>query len=245
MSMNGQHQGVFLPTALFIPGLLSDARVWAPVSDSLAGGMKVYNADVSAMTGIAAAAAGLLAAVDGPLLPVGHSMGGRIALEMARQAPGRMAGLILADTGHHPLRPGEVAKREEMIALGHRDMAALADAWLPPMLHPDRAGDAALMDDLRAMVLAAGPEVHERQIRALIGRPDAAPHLGAIAAPVLLLVGRQDGWSPVAQHEEIAAAVADAEVVVIEDAGHFAPAEQPQAVVAAVQDWLHRKGLMP
>ena len=106
---------------------------------------------------------------------------------------------------------------------------------------PDRLADTALMDALRAMVLRADADIHERQIRALIGRPDAGAYMGTIACPVLLVAARQDAWSPVVQHEEIAAAVPDAELAVIEDAGHFAPLERPDAVSAAIVDWLERK----
>jgi protocatechuate 4,5-dioxygenase alpha subunit len=47
------------------------------------------------------------------------------------------------------------------------------------------------MEPLGAMVLRATPEQHRRQIRALLDRPDALPHLGAIRCPTLVMVGRQ------------------------------------------------------
>ena len=86
-------------------------------------------------------------------------------------------------------------------------MAALADRWLPPMVHEARVDDAALMDPLRAMVLRATPAQHHRQIKALLDRPDARPLLPTITCPTLVMVGRQDRWSPLAQHEEMAAAI--------------------------------------
>lgn len=230
-----------MTTFLLIPGLLSDARVWRPLARALEGRGAVHEADLRGMTGITDAAAALLGMVPGPLLPVGHSMGGRIALEIARLAPDRLAGLVLADTGHHPRREAELPGRARMIALGHAGMDQLADAWLPPMVGPAARADAALMDSLREMVLGFDAATHERQVRALIDRPDAGPHLSAIPCPVLLLVGAEDGWSPPAQHREIAAAVADAELAVIPEAGHFAPVERPAETVAAVLGWLDRK----
>jgi protocatechuate 4,5-dioxygenase alpha subunit len=56
--------------------------------------------------------------------------------------------------------------------------------------------------------------------------------------PILLVAARQDGWSPIAQHSEIAEATPDSELVVVENAGHFAPVERPDDVVAAICDWL-------
>ena len=129
-------------------------------------------------------------------------------MEMARIAPDRVKGLVLANTGHHPKREGEEIKRQAMIDLGHKSMERLAAHWIPPMLDPARAAeDQALLADLTAMVLRADAEQHERQIRALIGRPDANAYLGDITCPVLLVTARQDSWSPIAQHEEIGAAI--------------------------------------
>ena len=234
-----------MTTLVLIPGLISDARVWRPLADALIGRMPVLIADLTAMTGITGAAQDLLDRAPGPLIVVGHSMGGRIAMEMARLAPDRMRALVLANTGHHPPRDAEMPKRLEMIALGHRGMSDLADVWLPPMIGPDRRDDPALLADLRAMVLAATPDQHERQIRALMTRPDAGAHLPDVRCPVLLVSARHDAWSPIAQHQEIADMVADSRLVVIEDAGHFAPVERPQAVIAAVTGWLADTGLLP
>ena len=106
------------------------------------------------------------------------------------------------------------------------------------MVGPANRDDPALIGELRAMVLRADAEMHARQIRALMDRPDAGAYLSQIAAPTLLIVGRQDEWSPVAQHVEIAAAMPNARLVVIDDAGHFAPFERPQKVIDAILAWI-------
>lgn len=232
---------VVIATLVLIPGLISDSVVWQPLADAVAGRLGVHQADLTRGTCITGMAGDLLATVDGEVIAVGHSMGGRIAMEMARLAPARVKGLVLANTGHHPRREAELPKREAMIALGHEGMAALADEWLPPMVDPRRHSDTALMETLRAMVLRADADMHERQIRALIGRPDAGAYLAAIGCPALLIAARQDSWSPIAQHEEIAAAMPDADMVVIEDAGHFAPLERPTEVTAAIVAWLESR----
>ncbi|MDF0603089.1 alpha/beta hydrolase [Psychromarinibacter sp. C21-152] len=229
-------------TLVYVPGLASDARVWRPVAERVGGAFVI--ADVSGPERITDMAEGVLAQAAGSVIPVGHSMGGRVAMEMARIAPERMRGLVLADTGYRPLGPGEAEKRLAKVALGHRDMEALVADWLPPMVDPGRHGDTALMDDLREMILAAGPDQHARQIRALIGRPDAGASLGDVTCPVLLLVGATDGWAPRAQHEEIADLVAGpAKVVEVAGAGHFLPVEKPDETAAAIADWLNRHRL--
>ena len=52
------------------------------------------------------------------------------------------------------------------------------------------------------------------------------------------IVGRQDAWSPLAQHEEIAALIPKAWLTVIEDCGHMSSVEQPEAVAEALVGWL-------
>lgn len=134
---------------------------------------------------------------------------------------------------------GEEAKRQEVVDLAYaQGMSALAAKWLPPMVHPDRHLDADLMGTLTQMVERMSPELHERQITALLNRPDAVSGLGDIACETLLIVGRQDAWSPVDQHEAMLPHLRNARLAVVEDAGHFVPIEQPEAFGALLEKWL-------
>lgn len=231
-------------TVVLVPGLVSDARIWRALRKALDGRAVLHNGNISVFPDIAQMATGLLLETSGELIAVGHSLGGRVAMEMARQNPERVKGLVLANTGHTPKKPGEEVKRHAMIDLGHRSMHELAAQWLPPMLDPARIGDQALIADLTEMVLNAGAEVHERQIRSLLNRPDAGTYMAAYTSPVLLITGAQDGWSPEAQHQEIQKMVPDGELKVIDHAGHFMPVEQPAATVEAIVEWLERRELI-
>jgi pimeloyl-ACP methyl ester carboxylesterase len=232
-----------LPPIVFLPGLLCDASVFAHQVAALRPHADVAVADVAPHDSLVAMARAALALRDGPIVVVGHSMGARAALEMVRLAPERVVRLALLDTGVHPRREGEEANRQALVDLADREgMAALAERWLPPMVHEGRTADPALMEPLKAMVTRASPDQHRRQIRALLDRPDTRPLLPTIACPTLVMVGRQDRWSPLGQHEEIAALIPDATLVVIEDSGHMAPVEQPEAVTRALLAWL---GLEP
>ncbi len=223
---------------LLIPGLICDAHVWQGCVDALAG-HDVVVADVSTQTSLTAMAEDLLAHHPGDLIVAGHSMGGRVAMEMARITPDRLRGLALLNTGMAPLKDGELPKREAIIAFAHdKGMAALADHWLPGMMAAGMPPDPGVMAGLRAMVCRITPDQHERQIRALIARPDAALTLGAWTGPMLLITGRQDIWSPIAQHEAIAALCPQARLEIIEEAGHFAPVEQPAQVAALISAWV-------
>jgi pimeloyl-ACP methyl ester carboxylesterase len=224
---------------VLLPGLLCDASVWSAQVAALKPHANVAVADFSQLDRLEDMARSALALRPGPLVVIGHSMGARVALEMMRAAPERIARLALLDTGIHPVREGEEANRQILVDLAFKDgMAALADRWLQPMVHEARVHDRSLMEPLKAMVMRATPEQHQRQIRALLNRPDPRALLPTIRCPVLVMVGRQDHWSPPAQHQEIAALIPNAELVVIEDSGHMSTVEQPDQVSRALLRWL-------
>ena len=88
------------------------------------------------------------------------------------------------------------------------------------------------------MLERSSPAQFAAQIQALLQRPDAAPLLECIACPTPVLTGREDLWSPPAQHAAIARAVAGAQLCIVEHCGHMSTMEQPQAVSAALSAWL-------
>ena len=161
---------------VLVPGLLSDGRVWKSVEDALPDG-QCYLADVKQDATIEAMAARILNEIEGPMAVVGHAMGGRVAMEVAHQAPERVLGLVLANTGHHPLKPGETEKRQAKIDYGYSDFEGMVRGWLPPMVAASSHNDKALMANLSDMALEIGPEVHERQIKALVARPNAGEYI--------------------------------------------------------------------
>ena len=227
------------PTLCLLPGLLCDATVWAPQVTALAGKGEVHVADLWGPDSFAVMAEKVLAETRGPLAVVGHSMGARVAFEMWRLAPGRILRLALLSTGFHPPGPAEEPKRMALVKVAYEQgMAAVADRWLPPMVHPGRVDDDALMAPLRAMVCRATPEIFEGQQRAGLSRPDVGPYLDKIACPTLILVGRQDAWSPPAQHEEMARRIRGSELVLVEHAGHMVTVEQPAPVNRALLEWI-------
>lgn len=227
-------------TVILVPGLLCDAMVWEHQSAALS---QHYDVIVPALTrqdSLAAMAAHVLEIAPERFSVAGHSMGARVALEVWRQAPKRVARLALLDTGVHPASAEELPKRQAILAIsaGH-GMTALADAWLPPMVKPGLLEtDTGLRARLYAMVERMTPAIHRQQITALVNRPDAAPLLPQIACPVLIGVGELDLWSPPDQHAPMAAAIPNARMIVFEDAGHMAPMETPEAVTAALLEWM-------
>lgn len=224
-------------TLLLIPGLLCDQTVWRHVMTRV----PAVVADLRTQSTITEMAEDCLAKTSGPLRVAGHSMGARAAMEIARIAPERVERLALLDTGAHPLVAGEREKREEIIAFANdRGMEALTDRWLPPMVFGPNQSDA-LMRDLRQMVLRQSPDIHARQVNALIHRPDALSYVPTLTCDTLLMTGAEDSWSPPAQHEQMRDLLPNASLKIIESAGHFAPVERPEVVNEALIAFLSDK----
>lgn len=229
------------PVVYLLPGLLCDAAVWADQIHGLGRDFEVRVADFTAFDSIGAMAQSVLDVAPPRFSLVGHSMGGRVALELHRRAPDRVERLALLDTGTHGVKEGEAAKRQVLIDLADREgMDALCEAWLPPMVHPDRLNDPTLMPALRAMVRRMSPAIFRNEIHALLTRPVADAVLAHIRCPVLVGVGAQDQWSPPAQHQEIVAAIPHAQYVVFDNSGHMTPVERPRAVSDALKLWLQQ-----
>lgn len=227
------------PVLCLLPGLLCDAVVWTSQVEALKDHGPIHVADLWGPSSFEEMAVKVLDEAAGPLAVAGHSMGARVAMEMWRLAPERIMRLALFSTGFHASGPHEKASRQELIDLAYREgMAALAARWLPPMLHPDRLSDGALVEMLTAMVCRCTPQVFEAQQTAGLNRPDATGYLERIACPTLVLVGRQDGWSPLSRHEEMARRIPGARLEVVEDCGHMATVERPGKVSAAMLDWV-------
>ncbi len=226
-------------SVIAIPGLLCDAWVWKQQAEMLSDIAIFHIPDFDREDSLEAMARSALSLAGSRVSVVGHSMGGRAAMVLWKLAPERVERLALLDTGARPRREDEVAGRLKLIELARNEgMGALAEAWLPPMVHPERTGDVSLMQPLREMVRRKTPEIFANQQTALLNRPDARPILGTVTVPTLIGVGRDDSWSPVEQHEEMAALIPRSKLVIFEESGHMSTVENAPAVSDALRDWL-------
>jgi pimeloyl-ACP methyl ester carboxylesterase len=230
---------------LLLPGLLCDGTVWDYQARALEDLAECTTVEWGMEDSLAGMAETALGKAPERFAVAGHSMGGRVALEVYRAAPERVTGIALLNTGYKPLAKGAAGEQEgrERYALLEiartQGMRAMAERWIPPMVHPDRRVDSALIERITDMFARKTPDAFEAQIRALLGRPDATAVLEQIRCPTLLLSGREDGWSPPARHAEMAALIPGAPgVVVVPESGHMSTLEQPAAVAEALRRWL-------
>ena len=222
---------------LLLPGLICDARVFAPQLAAFAGSRAV-NGYGTADSLPEMARVALEQAPDRFDL-FGHSMGARVALELYRLAPHRVRRLALCSTGTHPLGANEPEKRRALQAIGHaHGYGALVDSWLPPMVAEANRADEALYGPMRAMCLDQNQQVFDAQIEALLSRPEQERLLAQIKCPTLVMTGELDTWSPPAQHAAMAAAIPNSTLVIVAGAGHMLPLEAPESVNEAIAAWL-------
>jgi len=232
------------PTLMLLPGLMCDAAVWTHQRDALQFQAECVVPVWGLCESITAMAMQVLAVAPTEHFSLaGHSMGGRVALEVLRLAPQRVERLALLDTGTHALPAGEEGDQERtrrlaLLAMAQaQGMRAAGDRWARGMVHPQQI-DTPLFESILAMLERSSPEQFCAQIHALLNRPDAGPLLPTIKCSTLVLCGRDDVWSPPAQHAAMRAAIAGAQLCVIDCCGHMSTMEQPHAVNEALREWL-------
>lgn len=229
------------PIVFLLPGLTCDETVWRDQETGLADVCQPKVIRYRDCSSIPAMAESVLAEAPESFALVGHSMGGRVALEVYRAAAPKIRALALLDTASGPKAEGEEERRMRLVKLAYEEgMHAVSREWLPSMVHPARLNDRELMDTLAQMIERNTPEQFEEQIRALLNRPNATPLLSQIECPALVLCGRQDTWRTPEQHAEMAALIADAQLEIIEECGHMSTIEQPEPVNDCLRAFVRR-----
>lgn len=227
-----------LPLVL-VPGLLTSPRLYAGQLPALWQYGPVMIADNTQGETIAGVAAAVLAAAPPRFSLAGLSMGGYIALEIMRQAPGRVARLALLDTSARPDTPAQSERRLAQIAKAEAGrFAEIADEQFPLMVSPAGQENGGLRETFRLMCEETGPAAFARQQRAIISRPDSRPGLAAIGCPTLVLAGAEDVLTPPDLAAEIAGGIPGARQVIIPRAGHLSTLEQPAPVTRALVEWV-------
>ena len=227
-----------IPLAL-LPGLLNDGALWQSQIESLADVADIRVADLAVQDSIAQMACSVLETMPERFALAGFSMGGYVAFEVLRRAPARIGRLALLDTKARLDTPEQTSRRRGLIELaGKGSFKGVTRRVLEMAIHENRLADEALTGAVVAMAERAGRNVFLAQQRAIMNRPDSLPGLAGIACPTLVLCGRQDQPTPLDCHEEMARAIPNARLAVIEDCGHLAPMERPAEVSAALRGWL-------
>jgi len=223
---------------------MCDETVWRDQITALGHGRDIHVAAHGLCDSLGAMAERILDNASKHFALAGHSMGGRVALEVMARAPERVTRLALLDTGYEGLASGEAGEREKagryrLLEIARQDgMLAMAKDWAHGMVHPARLTDQPLMDSIHEMIVRAGVEQFEAQIHALLGRPDRTGLLPTLRLPTLVLCGSDDNWSPLARHEAISKLIHESYLVAVPDCGHMCTMERPEVITEHLLNWL-------
>jgi pimeloyl-ACP methyl ester carboxylesterase len=217
---------------VFLPGMMCDARLFAPQIADLSRDTVVSVAPITRGERIGEIASGLLDHLPQRFALAGLSMGGIVAMEILRRAPDRVTRIALMDTNPLAETPQSSAGYEPLVAKLRAGLIA-------------EAVDMMLGRDVLAPVAEAlGPDTLVQQVRALQRRSDYQAVLRRCQVPALVLCGAADGLTPPRRHEFMAGLIPGAELCVIDDAGHLPVLERPAGTTSALRGWLARP-LMP
>lgn len=227
------------PTLVFVCAHLADERLYAAQTAALLDTHGCRVVVLREQDTMAAMAEQVLAVAPPRFTLIGLSLGGYVAFEVIRRALPRIERLVLMDTTAAADTPPKADGRRKDIELVrqqglHALIPELPKRWLLPA-HRDDAALVALLGDMARSVGAQG---QRNQQTAMLGRPDSWADLERVRVPTLVLCGRQDPVTPLADHQAMAERVPGAQLAVIEDCGHLSTIEQPAAVTEVLRGWL-------
>jgi pimeloyl-ACP methyl ester carboxylesterase len=229
---------------LLLPGMLCDGASWHAQVEGLVDICVPNVVSYGLADSIEAMAEVVLAGAPEKFALAGHSMGGRVALEVYRRAPRRVARLALLCTdyrghGSEEARNQEFANGEGLKALARNEgMDAVARRITGIALPPERHADKPLVAAVTAMIARFTPAHLAAHLHAGLNRPDFTDLLPSITCPTLICAGEKDVMRPVQVHRDMAAKIPSSRLAIIPGGGHMIAMEYPQQVTAAMRSWL-------
>jgi pimeloyl-ACP methyl ester carboxylesterase len=211
---------------LLLHALPLDERMWEPQQEALSEyevvAPNLYGLGGSSIEGWAIA---ILRQVWDEFAVVGASMGGYVALALARLAPERVRGLVLAGSRADADSPERKQDRVETISLVQQQGADALWQKMKGMLTAGADADA----EARTRELARGQATGDlvAALRAIRDRPDSTDVLASLEAPVVIAVGDQDERLSVDEAKALAKSAKKGRVALFEGAGHLPSIQQP------------------
>ncbi|MCX4664314.1 alpha/beta fold hydrolase [Streptomyces uncialis] len=210
------------------------------------------------------------AAPEGPLVLVGHSMGGMTIMALADQYPElvreRVAGVALVGTsagrlaevsyglpvaGVNAVRrvlPGMLkvlGQRAELVERGRRATADLFAGIIKRYSFASRDVDPAVVRFAERLIESTPIDVVAEFYPAFAEHDKSEALVRFDGLPVLVLAGDKDLITPSEHSEAVADRLGDAELVLVPDGGHLVMLEHPEVVTDRLADLLTRVGAVP
>jgi 3-oxoadipate enol-lactonase len=170
----------------------------------------------------------------------GLSMGGYVTLAFYQLFPERVEKLLLADTrGQADTEDGKATRADQVQQILADGMTGIVNAMLPKLLSPETVSkQPEIVKRVRDMMMHTSPEGAAAALRGMAEREDQTERLSQINVPTLIVVGREDPITPVADSQKMHERIAGSQLVVIENASHVSNIEQPEQFNRALKDFL-------
>ncbi len=163
---------------------------------------------------------------------LGHSMGGWVAQEIASKAPERVEKLILLSSWTGVEMENRDLLKMAIVAIKAGKLDDIVQAQRPKMIYPPLLENPEFCKLLNHCQFRQPEEVYIRQLNAILQDYSTQNLLGKIATPTLIIHGRHDGLFPLPEQEALYRGIKRAKLAIIEECGHLAPIERPQALTA-------------
>jgi 3-oxoadipate enol-lactonase len=169
----------------------------------------------------------------------GLSMGGYVAFAFWRRHPERVAALALLDTRATPdTREGQEGRTATIARVRERGVSVLVEEMMPRLLSPENQRNDRLTGALQEIILRQPAEGMIASLAAMRDRQDSTPTLRTITVPTYVIGGEDDIITPSEVILTMAKEIPDARSVLIVDAGHMSPMENPHEVNMALSELL-------
>ncbi len=226
---------------VFLPALLCNAGLFIHQIKTMESECDFYVPDLGLDENVSDAAARVLKRAPERFVLGGISMGGYVALEIMRQAPERVRGLILADTNAHADPEAAREKRLKAIETAReKGIEPLIKSTLLDIIAPEHRSNDVTRHILERMAELTGVDKYVNEQKTIMSRPDSTASIGKIDCPVLVVGGEKDALSPPDALDAMTRLIPRAAHVVIRNAAHLPPLENPAAFTAALRAFIEK-----
>lgn len=180
------------------------------------------------------------AGVKEPVVLCGFSMGGYVAWQFYNRHRDKLAALVLCDTKAAADSDDARAKRLDTAQQVHDHGSSwIAEQMIPKLFsETTRRERPEIVERTADVIRRTNPNAIAAALRGMAHRPDSTPLLAKLNLPTLIIVGEEDAISTKDEMIGMADAIPGAESVVIKNAGHMTPVENPAAVTTALREFL-------
>ena len=226
-------------TIVFVPGHMCDERLFSYQIKFFESKYNIITADLTKRDTVRQSALDILKNAPKSFILVGLSMGGIVAMEIARIAQERITKLVLIDTNPYADKPDVISIRESLIKkVEEGNLFEVISQQYIPKYFTHKPEDKKLKELCLNMALKLGSEVFINQSRALISRPCQMNTLKSLKCKTLIIYGREDIICPLSLHLDMKKFLINSELEILDNTGHLSVLENPLVANSSIYRFL-------